>query len=576
MNRIYVIILVLGLAAVLFFLLGSGGGDSEGQLSKDGIEKRDDAATGKRKDTTANDKQNTFRIPITSNPPTLDPVQITDVTSHVVASKLFNQLVRYNSKMELIPDLATEIPEFNTADNSYTFKLRKGVKFHDGRVMTARDLKYSWERLLDPAVSKRFQILAGVLGAMEKVKGKGEITETKGLKVIDDHTFKVTLASPRPTFLHEIIMVNTAVIPTGAAEAAKAKGSRFRNQPIGTGPFKLTVWEENARIEMARHEDYFKGKPPLDGVVFEIIPKPEMRVAKFLKGEFEVCDIPFGQFKSLKAQHPDLLCENETFRTNYLGSAMRILKKDGTTEVAEPLGSRLELRQAINHAIDRENISNVILEGRGKPAQSILPPNFMGHNRDLRGWEYSPKKAKEILAKAGFPEGKGLRPLSLFHRNDPDTKRICLAIQSDLQAVGFQIKLQALDWAAFLDRVDNNPPDLFYLGWVADYNDADNFLYWLFHTSQWGDPGNHTRYSNKKVDALLEKARISMDRDERVKLYNQAEEMIVRDLAWCLLYYKKNYILMQPYVKNAREQILPLDVDPGLGMVDFGKVRFER
>src|SRR5579862_9017531 len=187
-----------------------------------------------------------FRFPLSENPPTLDPVEIQDVTSDGVARKMFNGLVRFDHDMKPAPDLAEAVPEWNAADNSFTFKLRKGVKFHNGREMKASDVKYSWERLLDPDISQRTQILEPVVGAKEKLDHKAK--ETSGIQIVDDYTIKVSLTGPSPTFLLEIGMVNASIVPQEAVEAAAKEGSKFARKPVGTGPFKLVEWKENQKL----------------------------------------------------------------------------------------------------------------------------------------------------------------------------------------------------------------------------------------------------------------------------------------------------------------------------------------
>jgi peptide/nickel transport system substrate-binding protein/oligopeptide transport system substrate-binding protein len=201
---------------------------------------------------------------------------------------------------------------------------------------------------------------------------------------------------------------------------------------------------------------------------------------------------------------------------------------------------------------------------------------MMAHDPGLKGWSYDPAKAKALLAEASYPEGAGLPVFALLYRNDPDIKKIVLAIHSDLEAVGIHAEMQALDWGAFLDKVGKDPPDLFYLGWIADYNDPDNFLYYLFDTRQFGSAGNETRYANVEVDRLLELARATMDQAARVRLYQQAERIIVGDCPWVIIENRVNYILLQPNVRGVKEQLTALDVGTGLSQVDFGFVDLVR
>jgi len=545
LNRIVIIGVVLLVAAGAFVLLPTGG------LA--GLQ-----------------GQKVFRFPLAENPPNLDPVKIQDVTSDGIARKIFNGLIRFDTELRPAPDLAEALPEWDAGVNSYTFKLRRGVKFHNGREVTAADVKYSWERLLDPEISERFQILEAVLGAREKIEHRA--TEARGIEVLDDYTLRVTLTAPSPTFLCEIGMVNASIVPREAVEAAEKAGSSFGRMPVGTGPFKLVQWRENCWLELARHDAYFKGRPKLDRLVYEIIPDPQARLDHFAHGGFEVCDIPFGRLRNLCAEHPEWLSQNPTFRTNYLGIAMRRPTAKGENVPAQPLGTNSQLRQALNHAINRQYLNDTILEKRGRPAYSVLPPGMSAHDPSLRAWSYDLAKAKALLAEAGYPGGAGLPVFTLLYRNDADVKKVVLAIQSDLAAAGIQVDLQALDWGAFLDKVGKDPPDLFYSGWVADYNDPDNFLYYLFDTRQFGSLGNETRYSNAQVDGWLEQARATMDQAARVRLYQQAEKMIVNDCPWVILENRVNYILLQPNVRGVKEQLTALDVGTGLSQVEFGSV----
>ncbi|HEY3319745.1 MAG TPA: ABC transporter substrate-binding protein [Planctomycetota bacterium] len=550
MNRIYGVAIALFLA-LLVFLFASWGEEP-------------DFAPGTK----------VFRFPLDSNPPSLDPAMITDVTSDGVGQRMYNTLLRFDRELNLIPELASEMPIWDAKDNSYTFKLRTNVTFHNGRRMTAADVKYSWERLLDPDVSKRTEILAPVLGAQEKIDGKTKTTP--GIQVLDEFTLKVLLTGPNPTFLYQIAMICAAVIPHEGVEAAEKSGHSFSNRPVGTGPFKLVEWIHNRKLVFVAHEQYFKGRPKLDGLLYQVIPSAQVRLDRFLKREFEVSDIPFGQYKKISEQHKELTNSNPALRTNYLGILMNRKDTNGKIVPVEPLGSNPKLRQAINCAINREHLTKVILEGRGQPANSILPPGMHGHDPQLKGWTYDVPKARALLAEAGYPDGNGLEPIDLYYRKDDDIERVVVAIQNDLKAAGIPIELRSLEWGTFLQKMyGGDPPKLFYLGWVADFPDPDNFLYWLFHTSQWGEPGNETHYSNPRVDELTTKARLLMDQPERLKLYNEAEKIIVGDCPWILLEWRTNVILLQPYVKAVREQLNPLDVGAGLNQVDFSKVEME-
>ncbi len=517
--------------------------------------------------------QSVLRLPMNSNPPTLDPVQITDTLSDAVGRKLFNGLVRYDADLQPAPDLA-ERWAWDDTTRSYTFHLRRGVLFHNGREMKAHDVKYSWERLLDPTVSRYMQILELVDGAKEKIESEGRLPDTRGLQVLDDYTFRVRLTETCPTFLMQIGMVNASVIPREAVEEAEADKSTFGRRPVGTGLFKLARWDENSRLVLKRHDAYFGGRPPLDGVIFKVVPSPPMRLARFLKGHFDVSDIPFNELKRMTEQHRDLICRRDYLRTSYVGMTMNRADKEG---VYTPtlLARNPKVRQAINAAINRKHLCETILTGRSKPAQSILPPGMPGHDPQRISWVYDPARARQLLTEAGYPQGQGLEKITFLYQNDPDIKKLVLAIHYDLTSVGIPVELQSLDWAAFLDRVDKNPPDLFLISWVADYNDPDNFLYLLFHSKQWTD-NNRVRYGNPEVDRLLERGRSIMDPKERMALYRRAEGLILDDLPWAILENRTNVLMVHPWVKGVRENLTAMDSGPGLNYVNFMNVDLER
>jgi peptide/nickel transport system substrate-binding protein/oligopeptide transport system substrate-binding protein len=514
-----------------------------------------------------------FRIPLNTNPPTLDPVRISDTVSDAVARKIHAGLVRFGPDLQPLPDLA-ESWEYDAEKRNYTFHLRRGARFHNGREVTAWDAKYSWERLLDPRISKYMNLLELVEGAAEKIRGDGRVNESRGLEVLDSHTFRVTLTEPSPTFLLQIAMVNAAVVPREAVEAAEAAGSAFGRRPVGAGPFRLVRWSENSRLVLRKHEQYHGGPARLSGLVFKIVPVPRMRLEKVLKGEFEVSVVPFDELRSVEAEHADLLIKKPYLRTSYLGLTLQRPGAGGKSE-ATFLGRHLKVRQAINCAINREHICGTILQGRSRPAYSILPPGMPGHDPDLRAWTYDPARAKALLAEAGCPGGQGLESLVFLYANDPDVKKIVLAIHGDLTELGLKVELQSLEWAAYIERVDSRPPDLFLLSWVADYNDPDNFLYLLFHTKQWGD-NNHVRYSNAAVDRLLDRGRATANHEERMRIYGEVERTILAELPWAVLENRTNILLVQPWVHGVRENLTALDSGPGLNYVDFSAIEMRR
>lgn len=559
MNRVAVLALVvLGLAA-LFFYLGSSG--TQNPLIVD---------NSKKPDGTSNEGK-TLRLAVDTDPKTLDPISITDTISDGLARKLFNGLVRLQRKGDAyvpVGDLAEKF-EISPDGKLYTFWLRKGVKFHNGREVKADDVVYSIGRLLGPASTRADWVKPFVKGSEARFK---DPNAPLGIKAVDAYMVTIELEAPFAPFIQHLCTVNLSVVPK---ECVEDKTQIFARNPVGTGPFKLGEWKDSQRVLLTRFDDYFKGRPKLSAVQFTIVKDPITRLQKYQGGELDASDIPNGKVKeaTLKAGEANVL-EYTTWRTNYIGFGMPNGEYKDRDDL-KPFGSNKLLRQAISYAIDREYLCNTVLEGRGVPAKGILPPGMPAFKDGRPGWPHDLAKAKDLLAKAGFPEGKNLPKITLLHRNDENTKMIVQTLQQDMEKIGLQVELQAREWNAFLDQVDNSPQPLYVLGWVADYGDPDNFLYVLFHTKQWGPPGNNTRFSNAKVDELVEKARTLAEMKDRAPLYYEAESILLDEMPWVPTYHVRNVVLLRKEVKGIRENITPFDTGTEFPQIDFYQVDIE-
>jgi len=545
MNRLYGILSALAAALALFLFLGTRG-------------------CGERRE------RKVLRLALDTEPKTLDPIAITDTLSDGVARKVHNTLVRFvraGDELRIEGDLAERF-EVSADGKTYTFTLRRGVRFHNGREVRAADARYSLARLLTPE-SKRVEWLKPmVVGSEERYRDPRSAAEL-GIRATGEYTLEIRLNAPFAPFLAQLCTSNCAVVPREAVETKARPFSRF---PIGTGPFKLKEWKANEVVILERNDDYFRGRPKLDEVRFYILREPSTRLEKFFAGELDAAGIPYGRMKEARERAgPGQVLEYNTFRTNYLGIGMPNGKFKDKADL-RPFGTNRLLRQALNYAIDREYLCETVLEGRGVPGKGILPPPgpppFPGY-KERPGWPKDLAKAKALLAEAGYPGGAGLPPVMLLHRNDPDTMKVVQTLAHDLEAVGIRVESAARDWNTFLEMTELEPRPLFALGWVADYPDPDNFLYVLFHSSMFGEQGNHTWYSNPKVDELTEKARALMRMEERAPLYQQAEDLILDDAPWICTYHVRNVVLISRNVKGLRENCTPLDTGTEFPQVDF-------
>jgi peptide/nickel transport system substrate-binding protein/oligopeptide transport system substrate-binding protein len=548
MNRIFIILGVLAAGILVFAVLSMQGGRR--------------AVEGK-----------VLRLAMEAEPKTLDPIGITDVYSDGVGRKIHNALVRLKNNggqgMIVEPDVAEKF-EVSPDGKVYTFWLRKGVLFHNGREVKAADVAYSLSRLLWPESKRAEWIMPMVAGSADE-RAKKSPGVPKGIQVIDDHTLKIELGAPFAPFLQHLCTVNCSIVPKEAVEDTRKPFARY---PVGVGAFKLAERSDNNLLLLTRNDNYFKGKPKLSAIQYSIM-NSTMRLDNYFKGNLDACDLPAGRVKeALQRAGPENVLISTTYRTNYLGIGLPNGNFKDKADL-QSFGKNKLLRQALNYAIDRNNLCNTLLEGRGIPAKSILPPNFPAFKEGRPGWPLDIAKAKALLSEAGYPEGKGLPPVNLYCMVEEDVKRIAQAVAADLEKIGVQVNLNPTARNKFYEMLEVEPHQMFMLGWVADYPDPDNFLYVLFHTGQAGAPGNHTWYSNPDVDKLVEKARALADMRERAPLYQQAEDIILDECPWIVTYHVVNQVLLRKEVRGIRENITPLDTGTEFSQVDFAFVDIE-
>lgn len=498
-----------------------------------------------------------------SDPPSLDPVHITDTVSHAVASELFDGLVAFDRELKIRPAIARRWT-VSRDGRTYTFHLRPGVRFHNGRVVTAEDFHYSFERLLHPETrSERTWILEKLQGAREFMGGKR--SGVAGIKVLGPHRLQLTLERPFAPFLALLAYPAASVVPR---EAVERWGRQFSTHPMGTGPFRFSTWRHDDRVELEANPDYFQGAPYLDRIVYRVIPDEMTRFQEFKAGNLDHTDIPTGLFRVIQNDPSirSMLVSHPSLGINALQFNLE----------RPPFRGNRKVRQAFNYIVDKEAIAKVILEGRVVPARSVLPPGMLGHNPDLRGYPYNKEKARRLLAEAGYEGGRGFPPLTLHYNPGLVNRKIAEFVQGALRKIGVAVQLRELDWPAYLNLVDGGQAQFFRLGWLADYPDPENFLTVLFHSRNIGSKGNLSRYANPTVDRLLDRADQSMDPTARAHLYQEAEKIIVADAPWIFLHYYSTDVLIQPWVRDLREQISPMDSSPTLGMVQMRRVWLEK
>jgi ABC-type transport system substrate-binding protein len=497
-----------------------------------------------------------YRAALRQDPPTFDPALAGDTTSFTLCLQLYDGgLVRLGAGLTGVAPALAESWKIEEEGQVYTFKLRPGVRFHGrpgvpGRVIrtvTAADVKYSFERVLWPEVkSPAATTFMPILGA-DKV-ASGETRELEGIEVIDERTVRITLEAPFAPFLASLTMPNAFIVQREAIEAAAKRPEDSPPDPVGTGPFLFSDYVPGKRVDLVANPDYWQQtpgepqRPYLDKLTFVIEPDEVRRFETFQSGQLHHTDVP-DPFYGTVADDPYFTKINQ-LGTYYLGFQCQQAPFDD-----------LRVRRAFSHAIDKASIVRYIRARRVQVARGPLPPNIPGYNANLETFEYESRKAEALLDEAGFPRDPktGLRstfpPVSLDIAVDDSTMRVAQAVQANLLDVGVVISIARRPWKEHLDLVRGGKSPFHRMGWVADYLDADNFLYYNFFSGNIGT-SNGNFYANAEVDELLQTARSIVNPERRLKLYKKAERLIAKDSPWVCLYYFQSSLLRRPNVNG--------------------------
>jgi len=466
-------------------------------------------------------------------PAVIDPIDGQESEGIQVINQVFDSLVDFDPLTSKIMPAAAESWKPNADATVWTFKLRKGAKFHNGREVVAGDFKYAWERIanVDNASTISYH-LAPVKGFDEMQAGTAK--ELSGVKVVDDQTLEVTLSYPFADF--EYVVGHPALAPVPKEEVEKDPKA-FLEKPIGNGPFMMTEpWAHQQGIKLKAFADYYGDKPYVDGVDFKIFKDDEAAFTDFKQGNLDFGTIPTGQIKATIAQYgesPDGYTMNPGKQT-ILGSELSTYYIYLNTQ--DPVMKNVDLRKAIASAVNAQAICDVVYEGTRIPASGPVPAGIVGYQKDA--WpanSYDVERAKASLVKAGYPEGKGLPEIALSFNVGRGHEKVMQLIQADLAKIGIKVKLDGRPWETYSSEwlkikdgkfANNDVHQMMRLGWLADYPIMDNFLFPIFDSKS-GD--NKALYNNPEVDAMLLEARKTTDADARVKLYQEIEKKIGED-----------------------------------------------
>ncbi len=464
---------------------------------------------------------------------TLDPQVGYDWQNWSVIKSIFDGLMDYKpGTTELEPDLAES---YTVSDDglTYTFTLRDGVKFHNGRPMSSADVKYSFERAVNPATQSPGGGYFGMIAGYDDVAG-GKATTLSGIETPDDKTVIFKLTRPDATFLHLMAINFGYVVPKEEVEKA---GADWGKKPVGTGAFKFVEWVPGQNIKLERNKDYFRaGVPYLDNITFEFGQDPTVAVLRLKKGEVDIVGdgIPPAQFAEIMADpaSKDLIAEGNQLHTGYV-----------TMNVTQPPFDNVKVRQAVNMAINKERIVRLI-NNRAAPASQALPPAMPGYNPDNKGYAYDPEGAKKLLAEAGVGE----ITTELYVMNVDPNPRIAQAIQQDLAAVGIKAEIRSLAQAEVIAAGGFGKAPMIWSGgmaWIADFPDPANFYYGILGCAGAVEGGwNWSKYCNKALDERATKADAMVkddQKDARIAEWKAVFDDVLKDAPWAPVFNEKRF-----------------------------------
>ncbi|QQO11326.1 glutathione ABC transporter substrate-binding protein [Breznakiella homolactica] len=435
----------------------------------------------------------------------MDPHDTNDQPS----SRVWKQV--YSSLMYQGPDLAISkglVQDYRVvSDTEYEFDLIPNVKFHNGEVLKASDVKFTFERMLEKKAPGAF-----LIGALDRIEVTG------------DYSFKMILKYPFGPFLTHLAHTATAIVNEKAVRAA---GDNYNRNPVGTGPFKFVEWRSGDSITLERFDDYFGEKAKSEKVIFRVITENPQRAIALETGEVDVgYDIDPADFFNL-ATMPEI----QTFQSKGLSTCYM-----GFNTQKAPFDN-VKVRQAINYAVNTQQAINVIWQGAASVPRSPIAASVQFAREDLPGYSQDINKAKQLLAEAGFPNGF---KTTMWTNDNPIRMRYAEIFQEQLRQAGIDASIEVLEWSAYLDRTSAGEHDMFILGWTAVTGDADYGMYSLFHSSQFGDAGNRTFYKNPTIDRLLDLGRTTPDPDARRAAYYEAQEIIMDEAPWVFVYVQDN------------------------------------
>ena len=478
------------------------------------------------------DNGRSFRMSVRAEPPTLDWTLATDSISFNLLTNLMEGLTQYNADLEAIPAVAKRW-EFSEEGKVITFYLRDDVFWTDGKPVTAGDFEYSWKRLLNPATAAQYAyFLFDIENAAEFNSGKITDPSQVGVRAISPLVLEVRLKKPVVYFPS----ITTFMVTFPQRQDIVNKYGDLWTEPehiVTNGPFILAEWKHEYKLILKANDRHYEGRPAIDKVLVYVVKEPTTALTLFETGELDILELPPVAIPHYK-NDPQYTSKPQ-LRGYYYGF-----------NVKKPPFDDVRVRQAFAHAIDRSRFP-AILKGGEIPTSSWIPKGMFGYNPDI-GLKFNPEKAQQLLASAGYPDGKGFPATQAMFNTENRNLLIAEFLQAQWkQHLKVNIEFESQEWKVFLSRLEIDAPAMFRLGWGADFPDPDNFMNLFISTSG----NNRLRWANARYDELVAAGPIIRDPKKRQALYDEAQTILTEtDAAMIPLFIQVQNMLVKPHVKG--------------------------
>lgn len=518
-----------------------------------------------------------YRLAIPKSIENFDPINSEGQFNSQIISQIYSTLVTYRTQKsdksqsysDIVPLIAEEW-NLSSDRKVYNFKIRNDIYFHNGRNLTAYDIKHTFERLASTKVLPGAQTwifkdvpIKGIDKYRRDTKNNVKDPDLSGVKVIDDYIVQFELTRSTPLFLKSLAMPVFSITPK---EEIDKWGKEFGNRPVGTGPYKIERITAD-QIFLTKNTNYFeKDLPKIDSLVYKVIPEVNEEYRQFKLGRLEQTAIPDTEIDRL-LQSENLnkynvnVFDNDSFNDRTISDIIKEPRLVNTFLGISNKNTMLKsqkVRHALNYSINKRKIISNVLKYKAIESYGIIPEDFPGVNKGRTSpYPFDIVKARKLFYESGFNDrnndgvleyNKKPATLNFWYYDDSETEKVCNAVAENLQAIGFKVNLQkTTNWRDFLAKIVSGRADIYHFSWKAKYDDLDKYLTPMFDSNFIGS-SNISSFSDKEIDSMLSKARKIPEEEFRNKIYNEVDKKIVEKAPWVFLYQPVKYIRVKPYV----------------------------